>query len=359
MDNTAQYRTALVLQGGGALGAYEYGVLKALYKSRPQFHPAVVTGISIGAITAAVLVGAREDPIQTLEELWRHKFTSLHSLPPFVRGLSEQLIPPEVQKYLALWGNTGMYALRPEYCWAPLHATSVYELTPLRETLEEMVDIEKLNQYWDTRVMVGAVNIATAELTSFDNRTGLTLEHIVASASLPPSFPMTAIGGQYYWDGGLFSNTPLSMALNCLEEIQDAPAVRREVIVVELFPRHAKVPSTMEEVLNRSAQLYFTSKLALDEKLFAKINRFIELIQKIDRVIPPEDQEIRAHPGYAELLRHKKIDALTVVSSHLPLEQANAGDFSNATLAYRIEAGYRDAIAQNIAKPTPVPSAPL
>jgi len=355
MDRNAQFRTALVLQGGGALGAYEYGVLKALYEARPQFHPAVVTGISIGAINAAVLVGAKEDPLQTLEELWRHKFASLQSLPPFVRGLSEQLIPPEVQKYLALWGNTGMYRLRPEAIWAPLLATSPYDLTPLRETLEELVDSQKLNQYWDTRVVVGAVNIATATLTPFDNCQGLTLAHILASASLPPSFPMTTIAGQSYWDGGLFSNTPLSMALNCLEEIEDAPALRREVIVVELFPRHAKVPGDLVEVLNRSAQLYFTSKLALDEKLFAKVNRFIDLIQKIDRVIPVDDQEIRTHPGYRELLRHKKIDALTVVSSHLPLEQANAGDFSKATLAYRIEAGYRDALAQKIGEPRPIP----
>src|SRR2546425_118461 len=164
MDHNAQYRTALVLQGGGALGAYECGVLKALYESRPQFHPAVVTGISIGAINAAVLVGAREAPIRTLEELWRHQFTSLQSLPPLVRGLSEQLIPPEVQKYLALWGNTGMFQLRPEYFCAPLHATSPYDLSPLRETLEEVVDVEKLNRYRDTRVVVGAVNIATAKL---------------------------------------------------------------------------------------------------------------------------------------------------------------------------------------------------
>jgi NTE family protein len=102
MAHNTQYRTALVLQGGGALGAYEYGVLKALYEARPHFHTAVVTGIFIGAINAAVLVGAKEDPIRTLEELWRHKFMSLQSLPPFVRGLTAQLIPPEVQKSLAL-----------------------------------------------------------------------------------------------------------------------------------------------------------------------------------------------------------------------------------------------------------------
>src|SRR5215470_1220163 len=100
MDTIRDYRTALVLQGGGALGAYEYGVLKALYETRPHFTPAVVTGISIGAINAAVLVGAKEDPIGTLDDVWRHRFTSLQSLPTPVKALSEYLIPPEVQKYL-------------------------------------------------------------------------------------------------------------------------------------------------------------------------------------------------------------------------------------------------------------------
>ena len=67
--------TAIVLQGGGALGAYEYGVLKALYEQRPGFEPVAVTGISIGAITAAVLGGAKGDPIAALDDLWRNRLT--------------------------------------------------------------------------------------------------------------------------------------------------------------------------------------------------------------------------------------------------------------------------------------------
>jgi NTE family protein len=216
MEKIHGYRTAIVLQGGGALGAYEYGVLKALYETRPHFTPAVVTGISIGAINAAVLVGAKAEPIRTLDDVWRHQFTTLQALPDPFRALSEYLLPPQAQQYLSVWGNAGMYQLRPEFLYAPLQATSIYTLAPLRQTLEEVVDLGKLNHSAETRVAVCAVNVATGELTTFDNKEGLSFDHIVASGSLPPSFPMTPIHGQSYWDGGLVSNTPLSLAINYL-----------------------------------------------------------------------------------------------------------------------------------------------
>src|SRR5215813_13197601 len=152
MEHTHGYRTAIVLQGGGALGAYEYGVLKALYETRPHFTPAVVTGISIGAINAACLAGAKENPIRTLDAVWRQRFTALQSLPPSVKALSESLLPPEAQQYLSVWGNAGMYQLRPEFLWAPLVAPSVYTLAPLRQTLEEVVDLQKLNRSDETRL---------------------------------------------------------------------------------------------------------------------------------------------------------------------------------------------------------------
>ena len=362
MENTHRYRTAIVLQGGGALGAYEYGVLKALYETRPHFTPAVVTGISIGAINAAVLVGAKEDPIGTLDNVWRHRFTSLQALPTPVKALSEYLIPPEVQKYLSVWGNSGMYQLRPEFLCAPLLASSIYTLAPLRQTLEEVVDLRKLNCKDETRVAVCAVNVATGELKTFNNQVGLTLDHIVASGSLPPSFPMTAIDGQYYWDGGLVTNTPMSLAINYLEALEEGdPQVRRELIVVELFPMQAQLPQTLGDVMNRAAQLSFTSKLTLDQQLFAKFNDFVDLVQTIDRVLQalptPEAQQIREHPGYAELVRHQKIDAFTVITFHADARLALPGDFSKASIEARIEAGYRDAIQQRIGEPTPTPVA--
>ncbi len=362
MDTIDQYRTAIVLQGGGALGAYEYGVLKALYHTRPRFTPAVVTGISIGAINAAVLVGAKEDPICMLDAVWRQRFTALQSLPRPVKALSESLLPPEVQQYLSVWGNAGMYQLRPEFLCAPLLAPSIYTLAPLRQTLEEVVDLQKLNRPAETRLAVCALNVATGEFKTFDNQSGLAFEHILASGSLPPSFPMTTIDAQHYWDGGLVTNTPLSLAINYLEALEGGdPQVRRELIVVELFPMQAPLPQTLGEVINRAAQLAFTSKLTLDQQLFAKFNDFVDLVQRIDQLLQAlptaEAEQIRQHPGYVELVRHRKIDALTVITFRADARLALASDFSKASIEARIEAGYRDAIEQQIGEPTPTAEA--
>lgn len=226
--------TAIVLQGGGALGAYECGVLKALYEQRPGFEPMAVSGISIGAVTAAVLGGARGDPVAELERLWREKFTVL---PPWPLGR----LPGPVERSLALLGNPGMYQPNPALLTAPWTATSIYDTAPLRRTLRELLDPEKLNGV-SPQVIVGAVNVSTGTMEYFDRRRrgGLTAEHVVASGSLPPGFPMTAIDGQEYWDGGLFSNLPLKPAIDALEAAAsgDRSAVR-ELIVVELFPMQA------------------------------------------------------------------------------------------------------------------------
>jgi NTE family protein len=358
-----QHLTAIVLQGGGALGAYEYGVLKALYEERRPFTPAVVTGVSIGAINAAVLVGAREDPILALDELWRQKFTALQTLPEPLKILTESLIPAELQKYLSLWGNPGMYRLRPEFLCAPALATSVFDLTPLRRTLEAVVDLDKLNTS-STRMAVCTSNITTGELdtfrnTTYDRKQSLSLDHILASASIPCNFPMTPIGESRYWDGGALNNTPLSAAINALEAIETHKTdVFRELIVVELFPKQAEEPRNMAEVLNRATQLSLASKLNLHKALFAKFNDFIDLVQKIDELIrtdsTPEAQKIRAHPGYKELVSHRKIDAFTVITFRPDAGLGMLGDFSKSSTEKRIDAGYRAAIDQGIAKPQPV-----
>lgn len=348
MKTNSTYRTAIVLQGGGALGAYEFGVLKALYEKRSDFKPSVVTGISIGAITTAVLAGAKGDPIQTLDLLWREKLTVLPPLPPVFQSAYQHFIPPEFQQSLAALGNPGMYRLRPEYLYAPLLCTSIYDLSPLRQTLTELIDLDKLNN-GVIRVAMAAINIETSLIEYFDNKEGgLSFDHVIASGSLPPGFPMTKIDQNQYWDGGLFSNTPLSRAINYLEALDsDNPDVLRELIVVELFPMQASIPKNMMEVLNRMIQLQYSSRLMLDRKFFKKIGAFIDMIQKIDMIIP-KDSDIRQDEGYRELCSHKKIDAFKVISANLAHELSNAADFSKASIEARIEAGYRDAIAQRI-----------
>jgi NTE family protein len=360
MTNHSAYQTAIVLQGGGALGAYEYGVLKALYEARPDFTPAVVTGVSIGAITAAVLVGARSDPISALGELWETYFAVFGALPYPVREWSEALLPEESQQAAAMLGNHGMYSFRPDYLVNPCAADSIYDTTPLGKTLEKLVDLKILNES-KTRLVVGAVDIASGEFKTFDNRDpgGLSFEHIIASGSLPPNFPNVKIQANgethHYWDGGLFWNTPLSPAINCLEECgADNADTRRELLVVELFPSSGAVPRDMPGVMNRLSQLLFASKLDLDTDLFVKLNSFIDLALEIDRAVPADCGAIRNNPGYKTLIGHKKIDAFNIIRSEMPLERGNAGDFSKASLDWRIAAGYKDATAQGIGTPKPV-----
>jgi NTE family protein len=196
-----EVHTAIVLQGGGALGAYEFGVLKALYEQRPGFRPAAVAGISIGAITAAVLGGAKGDPVRALETLWRDKLTVA---PPIPTGW----LPAQIDRTLAAFGNPGMYQLQAGLFTTPWLLTSIYDTAPLRQTLAELVDPQRLRGD-APRVIVGAINVGTGEMEYFDRdrSDGLSFEHVVASGSLPPSFPMTPIGESRYWDGGLFSNT--------------------------------------------------------------------------------------------------------------------------------------------------------
>ena len=356
MEANGNLRTAIVLQGGGALGAYEFGALKALYEKRSGFKPAVVTGISIGAITTAVLAGAKGDPIRALDRLWREKLTVLPPLPPVFQQAYQQFVPTQIQRvqeqFLGLMVNPGMYRPRLDNLYAPWLSTSIYDLAPLRQTLSELVDLRKLND-GGTRAAVGAIQIGTSLIKYFDNHNGgLSFERVMASGSLPPGFPMTEVGGHYYWDGGLFSNTPLGQAINYLEEIEpENPDIRRELIVVELFPMQAPIPKDMARVVNRMAQLQYTSRLNLDKRFFAKVDKMVDLLQKIDEALP-EDSDIRRDDEYKELMSHKKIDAFQVISAELPPELSTANDFSEPSIEGRIEAGYRSAIKHRIWEPT-------
>ena len=291
-------QTAIVLQGGGALGAYEYGVLKALYESRPGFRPVAVAGISIGAITAAVLGGAAGDPIRALDTLWRRKLTVA------VPRCPRRGYPPRSTGRWPPSATPGMYQLQAGLFTTPWLLTSIYDTAPLRQTLAELVDPRRLDDD-TTRVIVGAINVATGVMEYFRSRQpgGLTFEHVAASGSLPPSFPMTPIGEHRYWDGGLFSNTPLGPAINALEQAAGGDrAVERELVVVELFPMRAPVPRTFTDVLQRMVQLQYTSRLTLDGDFFDQISNVIDLIDGGRRRAPrrqpdPQQPDCSPHCG--------------------------------------------------------------
>ncbi|MBB3084069.1 patatin-like phospholipase family protein [Geodermatophilus sabuli] len=304
--------TAVVLQGGGALGAYECGVLTALYEQRHGFEPLAVSGISIGAVTAAVLGGTDGDPIAALEGLWCEEFTV--SAPwPLGRLL------PAVERSLAAVANPGIYRPNPALFTTPWKATSICDTTPLRRTLAEILDLQRLNRE-TPQVILGALDVGSGEMEYFDRHRpgGLTVDHVVASGSLPPGFPMTEIDGASYWDGGLFANLPLQPAIVALEGAAAGdPSAVRELIVVELFPMRAPIPRTLPDVLERMPQLQFSSRLTLDEAFFQRIDRLADLVEEVDRQLP-DDSDLRNDPTYRELLARRKIDHVSVVTADLP-----------------------------------------
>jgi NTE family protein len=236
---------ALVLQGGGALGTFEYGVVSEL--ARNGIKPKAVTGVSIGAINCAAIAGARDgDIVGSLRELW----TRLTIEAP-------RFIPQALHKYLAQFGNPRFYRLRNDW-WRYREWTSTYDIRPLYETLRQVVDWDRLNDTTAVRIAVAATNIATGALTVFSSKGGrLDERHIVASGSLPPAFPPTLIDGQYYWDGGLFRNTPYQSLLNLLseQECENLP-----IIFVHLIPNENVIPRNLREVRNRVLELSFENR---------------------------------------------------------------------------------------------------
>ena len=193
-------KTAIAFQGGGALGAYSLGVLRYLYESEPGFRPSYVSGVSIGAFTAAILASAPEQPLHRLEQFWAE--LSIADLP---------FVPRWLEGNLSAFGNPAFYRPRMDY-FDFANWTSYYDLSPIRATLERYVDLGRIAR-GEVKLAVTATDIASGEVVSFSNTDAskpLTLEHVIASGSLPPGFPPTVIENRAYWDGGLFSNTPLS-----------------------------------------------------------------------------------------------------------------------------------------------------
>jgi NTE family protein len=208
---------ALVLQGGGALGAYQAGVYEALAEA--DLHPDWIAGISIGAINGALIAGnAPKARVDRLRAFWER----VTDKPCFDWGeRSFWASSDAARRWLnqvsacsaLASGASGFFTPRFTAPW--LHppgstaATSFYDTSRLKQTLEELVDFDRINAQ-RLRFSVGAVNVRSGNFVYFDTATHpIGPEHIMASAALPPGFPAVEIEGEHYWDGGLVSNTPL------------------------------------------------------------------------------------------------------------------------------------------------------
>src|ERR1700674_3293131 len=231
-------RCAVVLRGRGAPGAYELGAARALYED-DDLAPDVIAGVSIGAIAAVLLARPARGlkPLEALEAFWQKV-----AVPALV-------LPPPLRQSASVLGNPNFFVPRLDYFALPTW-TNIYDTAPLRHTLEQLVDLDALaDRNAAPELLVSATDVEEGQIKYFYSREhGLSLDHIVASGSLPPSFPMTVIDGKSYWDGGLFDNTPLGAVLKGLDR---AVGVDRTIYVVNLFPNKAPIPRSMLEVTER------------------------------------------------------------------------------------------------------------
>jgi NTE family protein len=325
---------ALVLQGGGPLGAFEYGVCKALYE-KEGFDPEIVCGVSIGAMQAAIIVGCKNDsPIEALGEFWELCST-----------LENPFLSHEMNIKLNKYDNPGMYSLNYKMFLNPDNVPNQADLSRLRTTLNKLIDFNKINNT-DQHLVVTATNIESGEIESFDNKSKnpITVDHIIASGSIPPFAPPIEILGNHYWDGALFSNTPLLPAYKKLRTFPGSDdEIIRELIIIELFPKRGTLPKTMAEVKNRMLQLQFEPKSDEELEYIRKVNENIDIMKEIDTLLPP-DSKVRKMKAYKEQLKQNKVHKFTLIEHTEPEKIGAFIDWTKTTITKRIEEGYRDGL---------------
>jgi NTE family protein len=280
---------ALLLQGGGALGSYQAGVYQALAEA--NLHPDWVAGISIGAINSALIAGnAPERRVEKLREFWETISDSPLST-PYLRSIEyaddfRRFINQSRAIGVLLFGAANFFKPRiPNPLFLPssrIDSLSHYDTSPLKQTLERLVDFDRINS-GQMRFSVGAVNVRTGNFVSFDSTTHrIGPEHVMASGSLPPGFPATEIEGEYFWDGGLVSNTPLQWVLDTRPR-QDTLAFQ-----IDLWNARGELPSDLSEAEVRLKEIQFSSRTRAATNSVKKAQQLRQAFANVVKQLPDE-----------------------------------------------------------------------
>ncbi len=274
---------ALVLQGGGALGSYQAGVYEAL--SHSAYLPDWVAGISIGAINAAIIVGnPPEQRVDQLRGFWESVTEPTAAWPDGLDGVLATWQQQASAQSALLFGQPGFFKPRAAHEWflnpAPL---SYYNTDALKGTLERFVDFERINHSSETRFSVGAVNVRTGRFAYFDNRqVVIRPEHVMASGALPPGFPPVEIDGEFYWDGGLVSNTPMEYVLD------HYPRESRLTFQIDVFQGFGQIPVTLEQVNEREKDIRYSSRTRASTTAFAHKHEVRFAIEELLKLLPED-----------------------------------------------------------------------
>ncbi len=345
-------KIGLVLQGGGALGSYQAGVYQALADA--DYLPDWVAGISIGAINAAIIAGnAPESRIGQLRAFWEEITAPTACWP---RNLPDPLGKWERQASgwtALLFGLPGFFTPRIPRDWLdPTGGVAVYDTEPLKRTLERLVDFDRINHPSGTRLSVGAVNVRSGRFAYFDSEEMIIRpEHVMASGALPPGFPPVEIDGEYYWDGGLVSNTPLQYVLEYY------PRRSRLCFQVDLFHAAGLLPTNMDEVKERINDIRYSSRTRVNTDAFQHLHDIRRSIVELEKLLPDniiqseQAQRLHAFGCVTEM------DIVELIYRPLvPLGSAKDYEFSRGTMLDRWQHGLSDAETTLAASPWLTPN---
>ena len=341
----AKARRVLVLQGGGALGSYQAGAYQALCHF--DFEPEWVAGISIGAINAAIIAGnPTEKRVPRLKEFWELVSSPVPWNPISSSDRGRAYFNETSAALIATFGVPGFFT--PRFPPAPLwpqgspQGQSYYDTTPLRATLERLVDFDRINDL-KTRLSVGVVSVTSGNFRYFDNfefkKLGKKIgpEHIMASGALPPGFPSIEIEGEHYWDGGVASNTPLDYVLD--EE------TKRDLLIfqVDLFSARGPLPTSLLEAAEREKDIRYSSRTRMNTDKNKQVHNARKAVRDLIGKLP---DNLQNDPSVEFLREAAKENTVTVV--HLIYRSKNYEssskdyDFSRIGMVEHWSAGERD-----------------
>ncbi len=331
-------QVVLVLQGGGALGAYQGGVYQALHEA--GIEPDWIIGTSIGAINAAIITGNKpEDRLPRLREFWRRvESSTFWGVFPAWTGVADALSSwSTLTNGIPGFFETNMRAfLGPHVPLGPDQA-GYYSTEPLRKTLEQLVDFSLINQK-RPRLTVGAAHVGTSMMRYFNSREmDLGPAHVMASGALPPAFPAVRIDGELYWDGGILSNTPAE----CIFE--DNPRRNSLIFAVHLWHPTGSEPETIWQILHRHKDIQYSSRIANHIVRQRESHRLRHVISELLEYVP---DAVRSDPAVKELAGYScrtRMHVIRLLAPRLDNESHTKDiDFSPAGICARWEGGYAD-----------------
>jgi len=350
---------ALVLQGGGALGSFQAGVVESLFAR--GIAPNWVAGISIGAVNAAIIAGNEpDDVVPKMRSFWELVSGGLPNFMLPQNDVIQEFAHLSAAAAVAMFGVPGFF--RPNGMPAPFavngsrEATSFYDTGPLKETLDRLIDWDRVN-HGPVRLSVGAVDIETGNFDYFCTgnprwKGRIDARHIMASGALPPGLPAVEIDGRHYWDGGIVSNTPLAHVI----DHQEGDML---VFQCDLFPAEGPLPRTMTDVLARQKDIQFSSRTRMVTDQYLRLRREHHAMQRLLNKLPPEIAALPQAQAVRDIVDRGSLNVVHLIYRGREWE-SGAKDFEfsrrtmldhwaqgDAAVAQVIDAGGR-LIAQNI-----------